>query len=113
MSLITLNVDLNKLVNYKYLESLEWFDLDNIRKAPRASGCYMLIENGVVMYVGKSTNIKNRMGQHIGTRGKQLNNCTIRYTLEDNPVTVAVLEMVLVSKYLPEWNHEVKLLEKL
>ena len=51
---------------------LEYSALD---EAPKQSGCYVITTfNGMILYIGQSVNIRNRMAQHLDGRDKEKEN---------------------------------------
>ena len=89
--------------------------MENIKNklalVPNKPGCYqMKNKDGVIIYVGKAKNLKNRLasyfrGKHQGKTLKMISEIdTFEYITVDNETESLVLEINLIKKYDPKYN---------
>jgi hypothetical protein len=86
------------------------------------TGVYVLLLNGVVMYVGKSLNIFHRIGQHMGAMRRHQRGLRPQKGKEETPLIefdqvmvkwvpihrIDAEEMKLIQRFLPEHNDLLK-----
>ncbi len=84
---------------------------DKAKKAPAKPGVYFwLDEKGAVLYVGRATNLKARLGQYfqgrLDPRVKEMTALAkdIKYETTDNLLEAVVLEAKNIKKYWPKYN---------
>ena len=84
---------------------------------PKEPGVYRFLDKeGVVLYVGKAKNLKNRLGSYFGSKKHQLrktktmvkNAHEFRYTLVESETDALLLESTLIKKYQPRYNVMLK-----
>ena len=68
-----------------------------------------LNKEGNVIYIGRTTNIHNRMRQHFGDNGHLSKQCysevsKIEYTTLDSEVAMVICEIYFINKYNPKYN---------
>ena len=86
--------------------------IDNLLKTvPNNPGCYLMKdENGCIIYVGKSKNLKNRLSSYFKQHhtGKTMmlvrDICDFEYILTNSEVESLLLELNLIKKYTPKYN---------
>ena len=78
---------------------------------PHKPGCYLMKdENGLIIYVGKSKNLKNRLSSyfHQSHTGKTMmlvrDIHSFEYILTSSEVESLLLELNLIKKYTPKYN---------
>ena len=78
---------------------------------PHCSGCYLMKDkNGVIIYVGKSKNLKNRLtsyfkSSHTGKTAMLVRNIVdFEYILTTSELEALLLEINLIKKYDPKYN---------
>lgn len=78
---------------------------------PHKPGCYLMKDkNGIVIYVGKSKNLKNRLSSyfkqsHTGKTMMLVRDIeTFEYILTNSEVESLLLELNLIKKYTPKYN---------
>lgn len=80
--------------------SLEQRAVHGVLEIPATSGVYALIDNDSVVYVGRSSNMRKRIGQHLTEGVKDF--CEYRcYPLREG---VQVLETYLIRRIAPRYN---------
>lgn len=100
-------------------EAPSTFKLSDVDKeAPHRKGCYLLLLNGNVMYVGKAeSGLKNRLSQHYNNKNPLCNSeqqiskfrdrlsviCKICNTKKE----CAQVEKDWIIKYDPPWNERI------
>lgn len=84
---------------------------------PTKPGCYLMKnKNGVIIYVGKAINLRNRVrsyfhegdGQHPRTRQLVNNIVDIEWIVVDSELEALILEMNLIKKHRPIYNIRLK-----
>lgn len=85
------------------------------KKAPDSPGVYQFKdESGVVLYVGKAKNLKNRLNSYFSnqlmekTRQMLANASKVTYIKVNSEFEALLLEANLVKKYAPKYNIELK-----
>ncbi len=85
--------------------------LDKLSKVPHTPGCYLMKnKDGVIIYVGKSKNLKNRLSSyfqrtHTGKTKKLVEDiCTFDYIVTSSELESLLLEINLIKKYDPKYN---------
>lgn len=79
-------------------------------KAPSATGVYYLIDGGRVVYIGSSTNIRNRLQKHSETKEFS----SVNWTVTGNKTLARHLEAYELSSYkskhgeLPKYNKNME-----
>src|SRR5574344_662107 len=78
---------------------------------PNKPGCYLMKDkNGVIIYVGKAKNLKNRVNSyfkstHTGKTMVLVNNiCDFEYIITNSELESLLLEINLIKKYNPKYN---------
>jgi excinuclease ABC subunit C len=87
-------------------------------KLPQAPGVYIFKNRGNILYIGKATSLKDRVGSYfskdlISTRGSLLVDMVFRadkidYIKTDSVLEALILEANLIKKYLPKYNTKEK-----
>lgn len=75
-----------------------WQGVTRRKQVPRAAGCYALYEGGRLVYVGSSTNLKHRLGAHLGTPRDFYG--ADGWVRRGNPVTSAKIK---ISRRIGDW----------
>lgn len=84
---------------------------------PRDPGVYQFLDaEGVILYVGKAKNLKNRIASYFGSKKHQVaktktmvkHAATLKYTIVDTETDALLLENTLIKKYLPRYNVMLK-----
>lgn len=70
-------------------------------KVPIVSGIYFLFDGDEVVYIGKSTNIHNRLNSHEHDRQKKWDSFTF---LEVEGIFSGALESIFIGSYRPRYN---------
>ena len=87
-------IKLNKLINQA--EKLP---------APNQKGVYALVNNGSIVYVGESKDIRKRLGQHLVEHSKWFNKfIVLAYVGYLGDYQRKQLETLLIQKYHPKYN---------
>lgn len=79
---------------------MEEYKFTPIIGSEKIKGCYLLWDNGIVVYVGQSTNIWARVGVHLASPIKKFDGfsyCEIEGNLND-------AEAELIVRYKPKFN---------
>lgn len=84
---------------------------DKLKILPDSPGCYqMLDENGVIIYVGKAKNLKNRVrsyfhGAHNAKTTTLVSEiCDFNYVITKSELEALVLEINMIKEYDPKYN---------
>lgn len=90
---------------------------DNIKNIilnlPTSPGCYQFYDdNGVIIYIGKAKNLKNRVSSYFTNKHHQSAKTTIlvskirdiKYIVVENEVESLILENNLIKKFKPKYN---------
>jgi len=90
------------------------FDIhEELKKLPRRPGVYLMKnKDGIIIYVGKSVNLANRVRQYfqpsalqsLKIRGMSPLIHEFEYVITDNEVEALILECNLIKKYNPKFN---------
>lgn len=82
---------------------MEKFTLDSIQNL-KTSGLYFLYENNILVYIGISRNIYNRVLEH-NFNGKIFDSVKMYENLQNMPYTaLEIIEVLLISKACPKYN---------
>lgn len=78
---------------------------------PHKPGCYLMKdENGIIIYVGKSKNLKNRLSSyfkssHTGKTAMLVRDiCDFEYIITSSELEALLLEINLIKKHAPKYN---------
>ena len=78
---------------------------------PHKPGCYLMKdENGIIIYVGKSKNLKNRLSSyfkssHTGKTAMLVRDiCDFEYIITSSELEALLLEINLIKKHDPKYN---------
>lgn len=78
---------------------------------PHSPGCYLMKdENGIIIYVGKSKNLKNRLSSYFKSSHTGKTACLVRdirdfeYILTSSELEALLLEINLIKKHDPKYN---------
>lgn len=84
---------------------------DKLLLLPNKPGCYLMKDkNGVIIYVGKAKNLKNRVnsyfrGIHDGKTAVLVSNIIdFEYIITNSELEALLLEINLIKKYTPKYN---------
>ena len=84
---------------------------DKLSKVPHVPGCYLMKnKDNVIIYVGKSKNLKNRLSSyfrqsHTGKTGMLVKDIyTFDYIVTSSELESLILEITLIKKYNPKYN---------
>ena len=84
---------------------------DKLLLLPNSPGCYLMKnQDGVIIYVGKAKNLKNRVnsyfrGKHYGKTAKLVSEIVdFEYIVVSSEVESLILEINLIKKYDPKYN---------
>lgn len=84
---------------------------DKLLLLPNKPGCYLMKnKDGVIIYVGKAKNLKNRVnsyfrGKHYGKTAKLVSEIVdFEYIVVESEVESLILEINLIKKYDPKYN---------
>ena len=89
----------------------------NINLLPKTSGVYYFVaQNGIVLYVGKAKNIKNRVSSYFVkslNRGPVIEQMIIlaqkiKFTQTESEIEAVILEAELIKKLKPKYNISLK-----
>lgn len=69
-------------------------------------GIYYLVLDKKIVYIGKSTNIKSRLADHLSDENKIFDTAIAAYI--ENKSNVDILEAVLIDIHKPEYNKYLK-----
>ena len=81
---------------------------------PQKSGVYLFKKKGVVLYVGKAINLKNRLNQYfsksVDTRIQSMVKLAtkIEWKQTDSEIEALILESQLIKKYKPDFNVKLR-----
>lgn len=84
---------------------------------PKQPGVYRFINTeGIILYVGKAKNLKNRLASYFGTRKDRMHKTRalvknadhIEYTIVETEADALLLENTLIKKYQPRYNVMLK-----
>ena len=82
-----------------------------IKSAPVKSGVYFWLgKNKEVLYVGRATNLKNRLGQYLQSKVEARISemvslaSSVRYEITDSVLEAIILEAKYIKKYWPKYN---------
>lgn len=82
-----------------------------LQTAPHSPGCYLMKDkDGLVIYVGKSKNLKNRLSSYFKSShtGKTMmlvrDIASFEYILTNSEMESLLLELNLIKKYTPKYN---------
>ena len=96
-----------KKYNRKYGDTMH----DKLLLLPNLPGCYLMKnKDGVIIYVGKAKNLKNRVnsyfrGKHYGKTAKLVSEIVdFEYIVVESEVESLILENNLIKKYDPKYN---------
>lgn len=64
-------------------------------------GVYLLLRDGLVVYVGQSANCHARIGRHFDERGKKFD---AHHIIECKPKDLKKLEAQYIGKFVPQYN---------
>lgn len=84
------------------IEVISWLS-DNLNDK---QGLYAFLCNGKVVYIGKSTNLGNRIASSYQERCWKCEIDEIRYYLMNNEADMNISELVLINKYKPLLNTD-------
>ena len=91
------------------------FNLENVSLCPELPGIYLFYDShSLVLYVGKSRSLKNRLksylGTNLGTKTTELvrNTKTFGIIVVNSEIESLLLESFLVKKYMPKYNIQLK-----
>ena len=96
-----INPEVYMASDYNYYEGLGGL-YTTISGSYDGEGLYILLLDGVVVYIGKSKNIKNRVREH--KRDKNFNE--IHSILFRNDGDIDLYEPYLINKYKPMYNKD-------
>ena len=78
---------------------------------PHLPGCYLMKdENGIIIYVGKSKNLKNRLSSYFKSTHTGKTACLVRdirdfdYIITSSELEALLLEINLIKKHDPKYN---------
>ena len=98
--------------DYLHLRFPENFDRKIVEKLPEATGVYYLHnEDGTIIYIGKSNNIRNRVLAHFANKGShkaiEMRNAIrdVSFELTGSELIALLLESDEIKKYLPSFNR--------
>ena len=84
---------------------------EKLSKVPHTPGCYLMKnKDNVIIYVGKSKNLKNRLSSyfkqsHTGKTARLVSDIyTFDYILTSSELESLLLEINLIKKYNPKYN---------
>ncbi|MDF5716340.1 MAG: GIY-YIG nuclease family protein [Rhizonema sp. NSF051] len=88
------------------LKSLPWLPLDEKTAFPQKSAIYFAIDStGVVQYIGRSVNVRNRWGKHHKYNElNQIGSIKIAYLFVDIPELLPEIEQALIWYFNPPLN---------
>ena len=96
-----INPEVYMASDYNYYEGLGGL-YTTISGSYDGEGLYILLLDGVVVYIGKSKNIKNRVREH--RRDKNFNE--IHSIIFRNDGDIDLYEPFLINKYKPKYNND-------
>lgn len=77
----------------------------NIKELPETSGVYIFYDSlNIPLYVGKTSNLRNRVGGHVSTSPFYMFAKYIRFYEVEELWQVDIVESYLIHKLLPEYN---------
>lgn len=77
----------------------------NIKELPETSGVYIFYDSlNIPLYVGKSSNLRNRISVHVSTSPFYMFAKYIRFYEVEELWQVDIVESYLIHKLLPEYN---------
>jgi excinuclease UvrABC nuclease subunit len=85
------------------LSTLPSLPLSDRKQLPTVSCIYFAMSNGVVQYIGKSTNLKDRWRRHQRTQELSIDSC-IAWIEVSNPELLTEIEKALISWFNPPLN---------
>lgn len=84
---------------------------DKLKLVPTSPGCYLMKnKNGIIIYVGKAKNLKNRVSSyfksnHVGKTKKLVSEITdFEYIVVNTEIEAFILELNLIKKHDPKYN---------
>ena len=84
---------------------------EKLKLVPHSPGCYLMHDkDGVIIYVGKSKNLKNRLNSyfkssHTGKTAMLVRDIvSFEYILTSSELEALLLEINLIKKYDPKYN---------
>jgi len=84
--------------------------LNKLNSIPHTSGCYLMKNNDLIIYVGKAKDLYNRVNSYfIGTHNNKTTKLVLditdfEYIITNNEKEALILEINLIKKYLPKYN---------
>ena len=85
--------------------------LEKLKLVPHMPGCYLMKnKNGVIIYVGKAKDLKNRLNSyfhqsHTGKTAKLVSEINdFEYIIVSSETESLILEMNLIKKHDPKYN---------
>jgi hypothetical protein len=110
-AIVKMNRLLNKLVNLAFIKNLEFDEFD--MQANIDGGIYRMYNaDGEIIYVGKSSNLRTRIHNHLEHRTHTdyfIDEVVrVEYHTEPNPIYETLLESIFIAIHLPKYNDEVK-----
>lgn len=75
------------------------------KEVPQRGGVYFLLEDGVVIYVGRSIDLQARLISHVSTSEMmgRVDGIAVQY-VDDLPMQY-VIEAVAIAEFMPEFNR--------
>jgi excinuclease ABC subunit C len=97
------------------MEQFKYLKKDEFAQLPKTAGVYAFSDNRKLLYIGKATNIKERVKNHfhpvkyreavISLKAKLFNRVKqIGYILTDSEIEALLLESQLIKKHQPKYN---------
>ena len=84
---------------------------DKLALVPHKPGCYLMKdENGIIIYVGKSKNLKNRLTSYFRQKHTGKTAMLVRdirdfdYIITSSELEALLLEINLIKKHSPKYN---------
>src|SRR6478609_11925168 len=105
-------MELVEVVKIPEIEQLVWREVD-LKKRDIDGGIYRMYDNtGEIVYVGKSSSLRDRIRNHIHHRTHIAyfmdEVVRIEWHQEPDPVFETLLESIFIAYHLPKHNDEIK-----
>lgn len=88
--------------------NIEFVDVSNVKSIGNTGGLYLFYGKGELLYLGKSANLRARVGQHLNGKANTVDICkffeSIVIIYVSDAVARDVLETILINTWKPKLN---------
>jgi len=86
------------------MEKFKYISRNKLSQLPKTSGVYTFKKGAKLLYIGKATNIRERVEQHLKQPTRLFNLTSVGYCLTDSEIEDLILEANLIKKYQPKYS---------